>query len=69
MKWQLYDMATQFTSEHEYQLTEFELIEQKKREAERLLAMDIKEIPFFKRKKWKKKQEQARMYLGEFSRR
>ncbi|MHA1672520.1 MAG: hypothetical protein ACTSYI_02745 [Promethearchaeota archaeon] len=68
VKWQLFDMEKQFTSEHEYQLTEFEMIEQKKREAERLLSMDIKQIPFFKRKKWKKKQEKARIYIAKFSR-
>ncbi|MHA1611705.1 MAG: hypothetical protein ACTSYU_06595 [Promethearchaeota archaeon] len=68
VKWQLFDMGTKFSSEHNYQLTEFEIIEQRKREAERLLTLDKTNLPFFKRKKWKKKQEKARQYLAKFNR-
>lgn len=67
VKWRLFDMAQQYASEHEYQLTEYEVIEAKKREAERILSTPLDQIPDNKLKDWHRRRSAAKKFLSELS--
>lgn len=68
VKWQLFEMASQFSSEYEYELTEFEIVEKKKRQSELILNQDPSLVPPSERKILEEKQQNARKFLSQFKR-